>query len=61
MFINETFFQVFDVDDEKERELLDVVELIAMLAIPALLIMQSEIDHAENDASKATQHKKNML
>lgn len=51
-YINETIFQVFGTDDEKEGELLDVVELIAMLVIPTILIMRYEIGHAENDASK---------
>jgi hypothetical protein len=58
-YINQTIFQVFGIDDEKECELLDLVELTAMLVIPMLLIMLHEIDQAEGDSSTTINTRKN--
>jgi hypothetical protein len=63
-YINQAIFQVFGIDDEKECELLDLVELTAMLVIPILLIMQHELSHAEDNSSttlNSKQQKQNML
>jgi hypothetical protein len=49
--INNTIFQVFGVDEEAEGELLDLVELTAILVIPILLIMRKEIVITEDEST----------
>lgn len=49
--VNDTIFQVFGVDDEAEEEILDLVELTAILIIPILLIMRKGVVQSERKSN----------
>ncbi len=49
--VNNTIFQVFGVDEEAEGEVLDLVELTAILVIPILLIMRKSIMSSKKRSS----------
>jgi len=49
--VNDTIFQVFGVDDEAEEEILDLVELTAILIIPILLILRKGVIQSERKSN----------